>query len=84
MKLTQKVDYFTVFESFPSTSCCSEKFPPNKIGNLASWKCEVISGMFTLGGQWEMEWQAKVIVQNDGRAQVKPKKAWEGCWLFNG
>ena len=35
--------------------------------------CEVISGIFTLGGQWWMEWQAKVIVQNNGRAQVKPK-----------
>ena len=31
MKLTQKVDYFTVFESFPSSSCCSHKFPPSKI-----------------------------------------------------
>jgi len=29
MILTQKVDHFTVFESFPSTSCCSQKFPPN-------------------------------------------------------
>jgi len=25
------VDYFTVFKSFPSTSYCSQKFPPNKI-----------------------------------------------------
>ena len=27
--------------------------------------------MFTLGGWWRMEWWAKVIVQNGGRAQVK-------------
>ena len=33
-KFTQKVDYFTVFESFPSTSCCSQKFPPNKIEKI--------------------------------------------------
>ena len=33
-KLTQKVDRFTVFESFPSTSCCSQKFPPNKIKKI--------------------------------------------------
>ena len=31
MKLTQKVDHFTVFESLPSTSYCSQKFLPNKI-----------------------------------------------------
>ena len=30
-KLTQKVDHFTVFESFISTSCCSHKLLPNKI-----------------------------------------------------
>jgi len=29
-KLAQKVDHFTVFESFPSTSCCSHKFLPNR------------------------------------------------------
>jgi len=33
-KLTQKVNHFTVFESFPSTSCCSQKFLPNKIKKL--------------------------------------------------
>ena len=37
MRLTQKVDHFTVIESFPSTSWCSQKFTPNKIENLASW-----------------------------------------------
>ena len=50
MKLTQKVDHFIVFESFPSTSCCSQKFLPNKIEKLAGLMCEVASGMFTLGG----------------------------------
>jgi len=29
--------------------------------------------MFTLGGWWGMDWQEKVIVQNCGRALVKPK-----------
>ena len=33
MKLTQKVDHFTVFKSFPSTSCCSQKFLPNNLEN---------------------------------------------------
>jgi len=47
--------------------------------------CLVVSGMFTLGGQWEMEWQVKVIVQNGGRARVKPKDQPGGlCWLLNG
>ena len=72
-KLSQEIDHFTVFESFPSTSCCSQKLLPNKIENLTSWTCKVVSGMFTLGGWLLMEWQAKVIVQNGGRAQVKPK-----------
>jgi len=58
---------------FPSTSCCSQKFPPNKIENLASWTCEVVSGMLTLGGQWGMEWRAKVKEQNGARTRIKPK-----------
>ena len=39
------VDHFTVFESFPSTYCCSLKFPPNEIKKLAGWTCKVVSGM---------------------------------------
>ena len=81
MKLTQKVDHFTVFESFPSTSCCSHKFPPKK---LAGWMCEVVTGRFTLGGWWGMDWQEKITVQNFGRALVKPKTSLEGlCWFLN-
>ena len=34
MKPTQKVDHFTVFKSFPSTSCCSQKFPPNNLEKI--------------------------------------------------
>ena len=30
-KFTQKVDHFTVFESFPITSCCPHNYPPSKI-----------------------------------------------------
>ena len=33
-ELSQKVDHFTVFESFPSTSCCSQKFPPNNLEKI--------------------------------------------------
>ena len=62
-----------MLESFPSTSCCSQKFPPNKIENLAGWMCEVISEMLTLGGWRGMDWQENVIVQNCGRALVKSK-----------
>jgi len=41
MKLTQKVDNFTVFKSFPSIiSCCSQKFLPKK---LTGWTCKVRS-----------------------------------------
>jgi len=73
-KLTQKVDHFTVFESFPSTSCCSQKFPPNKIEKIGwldvrgSIK-DVYIGW--VGGGDGL--QEKVIVQNCGRALVKPK-----------
>jgi len=31
MKLTQKVDHFTVFNSFPGTNGCSQKLPPNNL-----------------------------------------------------
>ena len=73
MKLTQKVDYFTVFESFPSTSCCSQKFPPNKI-EKTDW-LDVRSSVrdVYIGKVWGMDWWEKVIVQNCGRALVKPK-----------
>ena len=29
--------------------------------------------MLTLGGQWRVEWRAKIIVQNGGKERVKPK-----------
>ena len=60
MKLTQSLDYFTVLESFPSTSCCSQKFRKiryKKIDWLDVW------GMFTLGGRLgEKGLQFKVAV----------------------
>jgi len=41
--------------------------------------------MLTLGGWQGMECQAKVRVQNGGRAWVNPKTSLEGlCWLLNG
>ena len=40
---------------------------------MASWMSEVVSGMLTLSGWQEMEWWAKVRVQNEGTARVKPK-----------
>ena len=73
MKLTQKLDHFTVLKSFPSTSCCSQKFPPNNLEKIAGWTCKVVSGMFSLGGWQGMDWREKVTVQNCGRALVKPK-----------
>ena len=74
LKLTQEVDHFTVFESFPSTSCCSQKIPPNKIEKLANWTCEVVPGILSLGGWRGMDWWEKVIVQIGGRAQLKTMK----------
>ena len=31
MKLSKKVDHFTVFNSFSSTGGCSQEFPPNNL-----------------------------------------------------
>jgi len=76
MKLTQKVEYFTVFKNFPSTSCCSLKFPPNnleKIDWLDYQGCFHWVGRVWTGG--------KVTVQNCGRALVKPKNQPEGVML---
>ena len=38
------------------------------VQNLASWMCEVVSGIFTLGGRLGMKWWAKVKVQVGLRA----------------
>ena len=46
-KLTQKIYHFTVFESLPNTSCCSQKLTWKK---LAGWTCKVVSGMWVGGG----------------------------------
>ena len=65
MKFTQKVKYFTVFKRFPSTSCCLQKFSPNKMKKLACWTCEAVSGMIALGERWGMEWWTKVIIGHE-------------------
>ena len=70
MKLTQKVDHFTVFKSFPY-SCCSQKFLPSNLEKI-DW-LDVrgsISDVFIGRG---MDWWEKVTVHNCGRALVKPK-----------
>ena len=71
MKLTQKVDHFDVLKSLLSTSCCSQKFPPNnseKIGWL-----DVRDSIRDVFIGWGMDRQEKVTVQNCGRALVKPQ-----------
>ena len=68
-----KVDQFIGFESFPSTSCCSQNFPPNKMekfgwldvqGSIRNFYIEWVAGM---------DWQEKVTIQNSSMALVKPK-----------
>ena len=74
MKLTQKVDHFTVFKSFPITSCCSQKFLPNSLEKIGWLDVRgSIRDVFSSGGGWGMDWQEKVTVQNCGRALVMPK-----------
>ena len=40
----------------------------------AGWMCKVVSGMFILDSWWGMDWRAKVLGQNCGRALVELKK----------
>ena len=61
MKLTQKVDHFTVFESFPSTSCCSHKFPPNKIEKIG-W-LDVWGNIRDVYIGWEGRWTGRKKLQ---------------------
>ena len=62
LKLTQKVDHFTVFERFPSTSCCSQKLMPNKIESFG-WLDEQdsIRDVY-IGSMAGMDWWEKFIV----------------------
>ena len=50
-----KVDKFTVLKQI-----CVKV---NKIDSLSGRTCEVVSGMLTLHGRWEIEWLANVKVQ---------------------
>jgi len=73
MKLTQKLDHFTVFKSFPTTGCCSQKFPPNnleKIGWLDVW--DSIRDVF-IGWGARDGLAGKGYSSNCGGALVKPK-----------
>ena len=81
MKLTQKVDHFIVFESFPSTSYCSQKFLPNKIEKIGWLDVRDSIRDVYIGWVVGVEWQSTKI--NCGRVQVKQKKkkkktAWKG------
>ena len=48
---------------------------------IDGWTCEVVSGMFSLGGWQGMDWREKVTLQNGGRAPVKPKNQPGGAVL---
>ena len=77
MKLTQKIDHFTVFNSFSAhRSSCQITYK-----KLAGWTCKVVSGMFSLDGGREMNWWEKVTLQNCGRALVKLKNYPGGAML---
>jgi len=69
MKLTQKLDHFNVFKSFPSTGCCSQKFPPNNLEKIG-W-LDVRGSIRDIFIGWGAG--GKVTVQNCGTVLVKPK-----------
>jgi len=72
-KLTQKVDHFTVFKSFPSTSCCLQKFLPNNLEKIGWLDVRVSIRDVFIGWVVGMDWWEKITVQNCGRALEKPK-----------
>jgi len=85
IKLTQRVGHFTVFKSFPSTSCCSQKFPPNNFKKKAGLSCEVVSGMLSLGGWWGWTGGKRLQFKIAVGHQWSPKTSLEElCWLLNG
>ena len=73
MKLTQKIDHFTVFKSLPSTSCCSQKFLQNDLEKIDCLDMQGSIRDIFIGWGRGMDWWEKVTVQNCGRALVKPK-----------
>jgi len=78
MKLTQKVEYFTVFMSLPITSCCSQKFPPNNFEKIGWLDMRGSIRDVLIGWGWEKDWWEKVTVENCGRPLVKPHNQ-PGC-----
>ena len=50
MKLTQKVDHFTVFNSFPIALVAAHRSSRQITYKKYMVACEVVSGMFSLGG----------------------------------
>ena len=80
MKLKQKVDHFTVFESLPSTSCCSQKFPTNKIEkngwlDVQGSTGDVYIGWVVRNGLEGKGYSSKLWW---GTSEVQ-KPAWKGC-----
>ena len=80
-KLTQTLGHFNVFQSFPNTSCCSQKFPPNKIEKIGWLDMRGSIRDVFIGWVVGMDWREKVTVQNCGRALVKPKNQPGGAVL---
>ena len=83
MKLTQKlVRQFHCVENYPSASCFSQMFLPNKIQKIGWLMCEIwYQGCLHLGGWREIDWREKFIVQNCGWALVKPESQPGGFML---
>jgi len=67
-KLAEKVDHSLCLRASLALVTAHRSSHQVRLNNWAGWTCKVVSGMFKLGGQWWMEWRAKVIVQNDGSA----------------
>jgi len=73
MKLMQKVDHFTVSNSFPSTSCCSQKFRLNNLEKIGWLDVQGSIRDVFIGWGVGDGLARKVTVQNCGRALENPK-----------
>jgi len=82
MKLTQKVDHFTVLRTSIALVAAHRISRQITSKKLAGWMCEVrsIRDVF-IGWVAGMDWREKVTVQNCGRALVKPKNQPAGVVL---
>ena len=63
MKLTQKLDHFTVLRASLALVAAHRSSRQITLKKLAGWTCKLVSGMFSLGGGGDgLRLQFKIVV----------------------